>query len=1645
MFQFPSQTGLSERARRNIKIIAPYLAIIALAFAFNVYRLRAMSFETPAQSSYAEANRDAKPFFSLTTNRTYRTSERARLWVSYQGVDTLDFRVYQIKDPVKFFMGLDDPHQIGEEQRDEVGGDYQGRFSALEETRSLKSWIYKSIKEYVRAQLKREHRKTFNEKFRPSDTEQRRLPLNVADYARVPLLNPNQLVSSWRETLPPMQYEYDGRSVSLGKREPGVYLVEAVGGGDLRAYCVAVVTDLTMVQKTSRDGDVLVYVVDRASGAPRENASVEVVRNRETLAGGATDAGGIFKARIEKKAKDHPEDVDPEEGSGSKNSYLVMARDGNNFTISDLDSFYFNSYAGAETNDQSLTSYIYTDRPVYRPAQRVYFKGILRRQTENGYEMYGGESVNVMVEDNNNGKLSEQTLPLSPLGTFGGEVEIPDEAPLGSYHITAQIGGATASSYFSVEEYKKPEYKVKVTQNKQFATVGEQVRFTVDARYFFGAPVADASVQYYIYRACYHHYWWGESEDNDFDDSELEAGEDGYDGYDYGYGGGDTVDEGEGTLDARGGMTIEFEVPPAEEANEWDYTYRLEAHVTDASRREIQASASFVGTRGRTAAYVQPESYIYYRGDAARIKIRTADYAGHPKSSNVTLRFIEQRWERVERESENGYKYTDYVSRERELSTAEVETNNAGEAFYDYPVAATGSIYVKLILREDGKEIATRGGSFWATERNNGSGEQDDFSFRDYNEGTIKFIADKKFYRPGDTAHVLAVLPVESAHLLVTTERASVLTARRIEAKGRTVMIDVPIEARYEPNIYLSVAYVKGDELYTSERMLAVPARDKYLNVEIIPNKKEYKPRETAFYTVLVRNADGSPASGAEVSFGVVDEAIYSIMPESAGSIRRAFYGRRYNEVETHLATAFAFTGYSGTSPIQLARNRRAYQLADFKNDSEFAEPTVRREFKDTAFWRPDLVTDRSGKAVVNFNLPDNLTTWRATARAVTSDTRVGSAVQKVLARKNLIMRLQMPRFLTEGDTATISGVVHNFLKTDETTRISLEVNGAQLQGSSVETVKINRGGQRRVDWRISAPQAGEVRLLAKALTDAESDAVEMTFEVVPHGLRQAMGGVMTISEDAAERIVELNLPAHPDVQARRLRIEAAPSIAGTLFGALDYLTGYPYGCTEQTMSRFLPDVIVRQALRDVPTARIRATNDLDEKVGRGLDRLYSHQHADGGWGWWKADASDPFMTAYVVDGLTLAAGAGYEVDTERMRRGRARLMAMLDEKATGDGTPDGETRAYMVYALVESGEADSGYVDELYRSRANLQPYGRALLALALKIRGDERASEVAREIEASARASDFDAHWESRVKSHYGYEQTMDTEATAFSLKALAQINPQSALLPKAARWLVNVRRNGYYWASTRETAFAIFGLTEYLKTSQELQPDYMLEVYVGDERVISRRVTSEDAASGVAFIVERKGQGVGNTNRVRVVKRGRGVLYLSTALEYFTGEDEVAAQGSSELKLTREYLRLRVVENDNGKANWRLEPLAGEVRSGDLIVSRLRIEGARAQYMMVEDPIPAGCVQVARNTGINLNYTESNWSDWYSQREFRDERTVFFLDRFDGDAVFQYAMRVEVPGSFRVAPARAELMYQPTVQANTSNHRLNITDKR
>src|SRR5262249_54010699 len=148
----------------------------------------------------------------------------------------------------------------------------------------------------------------------------------------------------------------------------------------------------------------------------------------------------------------------------------------------------------------------YTERPIYRPTHTVYFKGVLRTSASERYLLPSKKQVDVEIQDPEGKPVYRKTLPVSPMGTFHDELALPAAAPLGTYSIMANPGRDYLHRNFEVEEYKKPEYEVKVTPEKNRVLQGENITALIEARYFFGEPVGNAKVTYVVHTTPYWYF-----------------------------------------------------------------------------------------------------------------------------------------------------------------------------------------------------------------------------------------------------------------------------------------------------------------------------------------------------------------------------------------------------------------------------------------------------------------------------------------------------------------------------------------------------------------------------------------------------------------------------------------------------------------------------------------------------------------------------------------------------------------------------------------------------------------------------------------------------------------------------------------------------------------------------------------------------------------------------------------------------------------------------------------------------------------------------------------------------------------------------------------------------------------------------------
>lgn len=1463
-------------------------------------------------------------------------------------------------------------------------------------------------------------------------------------------------VESWKETAEPRSrrdWYWNQMTVKVPVREKGVYLITATAE-EKSAITVVIITDAGLLLKRS-DSEMLAYMVNRSNGRRIAGADL-VFKNGSNSMTAATGDDGVAVVRTEGLMKEQEnDDEEIDFGWRGRPSVIAFGESNGSFVISD--SYYYRSWGS--TSSGSFSAYIYTERPVYRPSQVVYFRGIGRKVLEDGmYALPGKEKAAIEVRDARGGEVLKDTVEFSEFGTFTGEMTLGDEPPLGSYSLSVTIDGEQAgNATFYVEEYKKPEYEVVVTTPKESYSRGETIKAVVDADYYFGAPVAEGTVRYRVLRSHYWRPWWIGTEwaglyktvpvNNPY--------------------GSEYVDGGEGTLNSDGTFSLSFKAPSDLEG---DYNYTIVAEVTDASRRTIGGSKSVRLTRGEFFMTARSMKYVYEPDENVTLNVGAWSFDGEMGVATSFSVAVEKTWWDDDYRNRKEEQVWSGSGRTGENGTGTVNFALANAGYYTATISATDS---------KGNEITTSSSLYVAGE---------DYAWRD-NRGTVQVIPDRDVYKPGDVMSALVIMPVEGADVLVTAEGPTIFAHQVERLSGNSAIVRIPIESRYAPTFFPSVSTIVGDRMYTNEVQVSVAPEEKLITIEIETDKEKYKPGEQGTVTVRALNEQGEPVPDVELGVGVVDEAIYAIRPETATDIGMFFYGQRYNQVNTTSSLNFQFysRAEAGLSELDVLRSSsvgsegfgirggRAVPMekelnreADVFDQSVEAPATVRKDFQDLMFWTGAVRTDSRGYATIPVTFPDNLTTWRITARGVTRATQVGQASAEVIATKDLLVRMETPRFITKGDELTIATNVHNYLSTAKDVRVTFRADGAKaLFGSNEMRVTIPANGEKRLDWKVKAETLDSVTFTVKAFTDEESDAMELTVPVLPQGIKTGVSGYLVTTGQSGPRDLRLAMVSEGQPETSELHISLAPSSASSMLSALDDLIGYPYGCVEQTMSRFLPTVVVGDVLQELrlPFDEEKRA-ELPKMVDKGVKRLSGLQHDDGGWGWWENDESNPFMTAYVMYGLTIAKRTGYQIPEERYGRGLDNLYDQIERRVAGGGISSQDkrlnatTEAYMLYvaSLIDSESERNGLVrdriDDLSKEK-EINTYAVALLAMAAHHQGDAfRAKRLAERIRAAATEVASTVSWSGQAW-HYNWEDD-EIETSAAAVKALLLIEGESEMVRRGVQWLLT-RKSGSSWHNTRQTAMVVYTLAEYLRESDELNPDFSVTVRVNGTLVLTRRIDRSDVFKPAIELVVgpenlRKGDNV-----VTVEQNGEGRLYSSMRLLYYATGDMIEPSNAG-FSLKREYFRLERDQRD-GIYFFRKKKLDGPVRSGEELFVKLTFRPERgSDYVMVEDPLPAGVEVITDSDGYNIEgengYGKENgttrrgwswgWNWWYADRSVRDEKVAFFATSVEArEYVVTYLVRAQIPGRYSTMPAVASLMYYPEVRGNSGTRQLVITD--
>jgi uncharacterized protein YfaS (alpha-2-macroglobulin family) len=1319
----------------------------------------------------------------------------------------------------------------------------------------------------------------------------------------------------------------------------------------------------------------------------------------------------------------------------------AIVREGQDSAIVSTWTDNFNYYTQSANN--SSRTYVYTDRPIYRPGDTVYIRGIDRIGYDGSYMIHREKDVPLRVYNSQGEVVLERSLPISAYGTFNAEFSLPAGAPLGNYRVESF---GWSHGFFEVEEYVPAAFELSVTSDKEEYLSGETAKIESEAKYYFGVPLDGGEVEYTITAQDYHF--------DRYQDEYFSFGSGWYYCYSCGYGD-RFLKRGKATMDSNGHAVVneklDLDAFYQGDENVGSKVFNVTLTAKDSTGRSVSASRSFIVHRGQYYLGLKTEPYYAGKGQNFDLRLKSVDLMGKPvavRGGEIMINKIE--WKTFKRREVDGRFY--YRSEE---SRAKVKT-------LPFSADGDGNFQVGLELAQEGEyEFVARvedglGNNITAKTRMYIWGEGN-VEVRQTNNETLEIEVDKTNFRVGERANIVIKSPYDRARALVTVERGEVYDYKIVEVNSNLFAHQVPIEAEYVPNVYVSAMLISPDpEVKLGQLALSVERKTKELTITTKTNKSAYLPGETVEMDIVAKNWKGEGVS-AEVSVAVVDMSVLALSGNPKKDPGLFFYDGfpltvvSASNVKNILHEADIPTGTKGGSG----------------GGGEDLATKMRGIFKDTAFWRANVVTDKSGKAHVSFKLPDNLTTWQVEALGVTADTLLGVDYTQFTSRKDLSLVAIKPRFVVPGDTFKIGAKVFNETSSRQSLELSLKSKTLSIANGKAK-LSVGPGETETVYLDVGAPadmRDGAHEFTLGAVGEGYNDTVLHSIVI---GKNETPEVFATAGQSKGNIYEYVYVPKGVVTGTGELEISAEATLARFMTEALEYMLGFPYGCSEQVASQLSSIATVKRALSlpNVDKSLLSKKFEYDDKsyglnevVEIALNKVYQAQTPGGGFAYWKGLGPNLHLSLHVTRALIDLRQAGYKID-ERVLSNAATYI---------EGSAWTDEGAYLAKDTVISIAELLGRMGRggSYRSRALGYIYNRkytqedisseALATLALLVRNE---GVTVREIVWKVLENRIDidgrgSYLPSGKNTYWQYYET-PVKNTALLLEALSQAKRETGVNDKIIRWLLRSRNHDGGWGTTNNTLAVLRAFTDYLEWQRETESDFVLDISYDNAKKASFDVNSKTVFEDFRYELPIGDIDPGVLHSVGFDKTNRNSLgnnyYYNLVLRYFLPTENIAARDEG-FTVTRGYYT-----HDDEK----FEKELGEAKIGDVIKGHLQITVPKERNLVaIESPIPAGFELVNFNLATERKpeefqpeatqpredvyeyYTdeEGNYDYGYKEEsdkpqtiypdhlELRDDRLFMFAEHLNpGVYTYDYYLRALVPGNFQELPARAFEFYTP-----------------
>ncbi|MCA9714833.1 MAG: hypothetical protein KC468_09120, partial [Myxococcales bacterium] len=1232
---------------------------------------------------------------------------------------------------------------------------------------------------------------------------------------------------------------------------------------------------------------------------------------------------------------------------------------------------------------------IMTDRGIYRPGATIHIKAMARKKIGERYVPIPSTPVEVKVFGPMDDELESFKGVTNDMGSFAVDYESTLEGRVGRHRVTFELldeAGELGETFVQVSEFEPPRFTVDVDAGAKGSSA---MRATVVGKYLFGAPMDGADVEWSLTREP------ASLPSGRLSDAGLVFSDDRSDWWD------DDVDDerwsrsGRGKLGADGTLTVEQKV---DVGNSGPQAFTLEADVADASYRHIAGRGRVVIHPSKYYAGLKLASSWSPVSNPLSVGLGVADQEGEPVAGvQVSARLQRVKWRYTKQRDGGGVRYEWHATRtqvdsctvtsERDPVTCELTPPDTG----DY----------EIISSVNGRDGGARSTWVW--------GRGSTRALFPTKGRTVDITTDKPRYKPGEVAKLMVRNPYPGATAILTLEQGGLITHQSLRIDDEAAFLDVPIKSAYAPHVHATVTLLPrgaedDDRVDWKVGAVRIPVSmdDARLALDVKTDKEAYEPGETVTIDLSLRD-HGSGVGGGEIALAVVDEGVLRMTNHHAPDpVTKMRPGQPLNfEAEDTREALAAFL-----------------RLNKATGDGDAGEGNVesaRKKFVKTALWRPDIRTDKNGKARVQFTLPDNLTRFRVMAVALDREGKGASSEHGFYVRKPIMMIPVVPRFASVGDQIEAAAMLHNNAETPLEARVTL--------GREERRITLAPESRQRVNFPMTTDTVGPLELdfSVRDGSDAVRDRVVVNIPV------QRAGVLEHPRLDAAfvgEQLVKLKVPAGvvPGKGGQEaVVVRVGQHLWPELGARLSYLLDYPHGCVEQTTSSTLPLLAARDILPRIGYTGMSQA-ELDKRIKSGIERLQSMKTPSGGLAYWPGGTSpNVYGTAYAIRAVIAAKQAGIELPKGLLEG----MQEYLDDEVTESGR-EPEVRAAIAQSLAELDELPQSAADSLYDTREQQGVFGLASLAIALNaLDGQEdRVKQLLDDLEGK-----FDAEGKLLDQPGYGdfYYYGSPVRSKAQALIAIGRLRKSAKLRPVLFQRL-SEQLGGY---TTQSTAYSLMAMAEQLVDNPADGATFTVTLD-GAALTPSREIGSGSFEYAIPIA-----QLAGNEANLVLRSDSKAAIAFMVDAVWTRDLKDAASWQATSARLGPNVYRL-YTDPKGGPVDLANVSPGQMVRVALLAELPDELERERMSYLAITDRLPAGFepVQtdlwtVARAPELTDEHPFARWLRWGSNDasyiELRDDRVHVYFDRVWGErALATYLVRASTPGRFALPPAMGEFMY-------------------